>query len=245
MVRAMIATLGLLSLLAVDVDAGAPALDLLRQATVRQQRGVSDVARMTDGVAPTDGDNWKTAHTAIIAPDGVVEWDLGELRHVGAARIQADNNDLYIVTGSTDGTTWAPLWRADAVEIPGMQTRTTEALSAEVRYVRLTAEGGDKMYSVGELELFPTPAAMAATTLRRMPLPPPPKAVPPPPIDSGLLVVLGVAGLGAWFLASARRRNLKAQATSEKSATAGDAPPSADEKPEEKPEEKKADAPKS
>jgi hypothetical protein len=197
--------------------------NLLRRAALLKKDGAADAERMTDGTAPTDGDFWRTQYTAELAAKGVVEWDLGMVRPVVAARIQADNNDVYVLSSSLDGIHWGPLWRAKAVEIPGVQTRTSEALSAQVRYVRLTAEGGDSMYSVGELELFETAQDLAGAQLKRIPLPPPPKPVPPPPFDSGIVVTLAAAGYGAYLLQQARMRNL--------AAAAGKPEPSATQKP--------------
>jgi len=186
--------------------------NLLLKATLLRSEGAPNAARMADGTAPTDGDRWDTPHTAVLAARGVVEWDLGMPRPIAAARLQADNNDTYLLSGSLDGVTWGPLWVAKAVDSPGMQTRTSDPLSVRARYVRLTAEGGDSMYSVGELELFETVEDLVGAQLKRIPLPPPPKPVPPPPFDSGWLVVLGVAAYAAWLLQDARRRNLAAKA---------------------------------
>lgn len=223
----MLSTWILLTLLA--ADGGAPTLtpmpaaeadaavqsatgagNLLRRATLTTKVGAPDAERMADGTAPSDGDVWKTKYTAVVAPAGSVVWDFGMVRPIGAVRIQADNNDSYHVDMSMDGATWARLWSAKAVEVPGVQTRTSEPLSAQARYVRLTAEGGDSMYSVGELEVFETVQDLVGAQLNRIPLPPPPKPVPPPPFDSGLLVALCAAGYGAYLLQQARKRKLVA-----------------------------------
>jgi hypothetical protein len=200
--------------------------NLLRRATLTKSEGAPNAARMADGIAPTDGALWDTPDTAVLAARGVVEWDLGMVRPISAARIQADNNDSYIVSVSVDGVTWGPLWIGKPVDSPGMQTRTSDPLAARARYVRLTAEGGDSMYSVGEFELFETVEDLVGAQLKRIPLPPPPKPVPPPPFDSGWVVVLGVAGYAAWLLNEARKRNLAAQRPP---------PPEAPKSPEAKP----------
>lgn len=243
----MLATWVLLSLLAGADDAGAtaaPALslvpaasvsaagagNLLRRATITKKQGAPNAERMADGTAPSDGDLWNTKYTAVLGATGAVEWDLGMLRPIGAARIQADNNDTYILSASVDGERWAPLWTARSVEVPGMQTRTSEPLSVEARYIRLTAVGGDSMYSVGELELFESVQELVGAKLNRIPLPPPPKPVPPPPFDSGLLVAIAAAGYGAYLLNQARKRNLAAAQANAKPAMAATERPKADEK---------------
>lgn len=209
---------GLLSALALAA-ADAQSTSLLRSATVLRSTGAPNVTRMTDGKAPVDGDLWDTPHTAVLAASGEVVWDLAGVRHFGALRLQADNNDTYTVAASSDGVTWAPAWVARPVGVPGMQTRTSEALDFTARYLRLTAVGGDNLFSVGELEAYETPAAMASATVQRI-VPPPPPA--PPPINSGLLVVLGVAGYGAWLLNDARRAN---QARAQAAAPVTQTPP--------------------
>jgi hypothetical protein len=229
----MLATWFLLTLLA-DADAGAPAVpvlsrmpaaaqavdastggvgagNLLRRATLVRKDGAPDAERMADGNAPSDGDHWQTKYTAVLAPGGAVEWDLGMVRPIGAVRLQADNNDTYVLSASVDGVHFSRLWIAKTIDVPGMQTRTSEPLAAQARYLRLTAEGGDAMYSVGELEVFESVQDLVGAQLNRIPLPPPPRPVPPPPIDSGLLVTTGVAAYVAYLLQQARKRNLAAK----------------------------------
>jgi hypothetical protein len=183
--------------------------NLLRTAKVTRADGCPFAARMADGVASTDGDVWDSPRSAILAANGVVEWDLGAVERVAALRIQADNNDRYIVSGSIDGTRWAPIWVAQSVELPGVQTRTSPELTAEARYLRLTAEGGDSMYSITELEFFDTQAALVGAQLERIAPPPPPPPAPAPPFDSGFLIVFGVTGAIVayfrWVIARNRR----------------------------------------
>lgn len=183
--------------------------NLLRGATVTRQEGAPDHARMADGIAPTDGDVWDGPNTAVLKAGGIVEWDLGAVTPIAAARIQADNNDRYIVSTSIDGASWNVLWVGKPVELPGVQTRTSEELTGQqARFVRLTAEGGDSMYSIGELELFDSTAALVGAQLKRIEPPKPPPPPEPPPCNSGLGVVIGVAAFGAYLLWKARERNL-------------------------------------
>src|SRR5690606_9079917 len=139
---------------------------------------VPKVHLIADGIASTDTDRWDNPRAAIIPKDAVVEWDLGRQETVRVIRIQADNNDLYELSGSLDGQQWSRLWVAGKVDLPGVQTRTSSPLNASLRYLRLTASGGDAKYSVGELELFDSVEAHEQAKLERIrpPLPPPPKA---------------------------------------------------------------------
>lgn len=187
--------------LAAALLAAAPALaqggNLLKTARLVRADNTENPARITDGTAPAEGDNWQSDFTAILKPNGVVEWDLGQVVTIGAARLQGDNNDLYIVQVSEDGQQWTPLWRAMDVEGAGMRTRDIAPIEARARYVRLTAEAGDQMYSVGELELFAQAAELTqpANAPKRMGATPPP---PPPACNTTWLVVVGFAA-AVWF----------------------------------------------
>jgi F5/8 type C domain len=196
----------LAALLTAADDASMPAGgNLLRTAALVKNIGAPNAIRMTDGVAPVDGDAWDTPWTALFAANGVLEWDFGAVKHFEMLRLQADNNDYYHVLISPDGQTWTPLWTAKPVGIPGMQTRTSEPTNVNARFIRLTAEGGDSMYSVSEFEIFGTVADYVASNLKRITPPPPP---PPAPINSAHLIVLAVGAVGAWLLYRARQENL-------------------------------------
>ena len=204
-------TFALLLTLALAADDGGGSStrpNLLQAARVTRSDGCPKVALLADGVASTDGDVWDSPRAAMLAVSGVVEWDLGAVEHVSALRIQADNNDRYLISGSIDGATWTTIWVAGAVELPGIQTRTSPAFDTQARFLRMTAEGGDSMYSVSELELFDSQAALLGAHLQRIAPPPPPPPAPPPPFDSGWLVVLGVTAaiIGYFRWVSARNR---------------------------------------
>ncbi|MDP1824706.1 MAG: hypothetical protein Q8L48_15735 [Archangium sp.] len=186
--------------------------NLLRTARVMRSDGCPNFARLADGVASTDGDVWDSPRAALIALGGVLEWDLGAVEHVSAMRIQADNNDRYILSGSLDGATWSTIWIAPIVELPGVQTRTSPEFDTQVRFLRLTAEGGDSMYSATELELFDSQAALLGAQLERIAPPPPPPPAPAPPFDTGWLVVLGVTAAIIGYLRLTIWHNRKAAA---------------------------------
>lgn len=205
-------TIGLLLAFALAADDGGGSTtrpNLLQAARVTRSDGCPNVARMTDGVASTDGDVWDSPRAALLAAKGVVEWDLGAVQPVSALRIQADNNDRYLISGSLDGSTWSVIWVAQPVELPGVQTRTSPEFHTQARFLRITAEGGDSMYSVAELELFDSQAALLGAHLQRIAPPPPPPPAPAPPFDTGFLVVFAVTGAliayARWAMARNRR----------------------------------------
>jgi hypothetical protein len=158
---------------------------------------VTDVERMTDGRAPEPGDNWESQYTSKIPPDGSVTWDFGVPTDFDGAWIQADNNDVYILATSNDGVNFYPVWEAITFDMaPGMQARwSTSPLHANGRFLRLTARGGDNMYSVGEIAVFKDFASAKPY------LPSYVKTVvqPPPPCD-GNWAVIAIVLFGAIYL---------------------------------------------
>jgi hypothetical protein len=117
--------------------------------------GVNHPERLADGVRATPGDNWDTGVTATFGdPSGFIEYDLGELKPIRAIYVQGDNNDEYIFAGSADGKDYKEIWTAPPDGTPGMQGRSTSSLDTSARFIRITARGGDHLYSIGELQVF-------------------------------------------------------------------------------------------
>ncbi len=186
----------LLALLAVTTMVGqAPALGVLA-GKVPTTPGLQAPERMTDGLIAHDGDPWDTSLAVRLPPGVVVEWDLGRDQPLAGAAIQGDNNDLYTLSLSADGQTWADVFRAEPKPTPGLQTRVGEFVT-HGRYVRLRAEGGDAAYSVAEVALFADGASMATSALVRPPW------VPSHPLDLSWTYLLLATGL-ALFLTSSR-----------------------------------------
>lgn len=140
---------------------------LLSRAKVQRTERVKFPERLIDGVAPIEGDGWLSQYTSVIEPSGFVEWDLGEVVDVRAGWLQADNNDSYVLAISEDGTQYTALWTAGPVPSPGMRERRAPSLAGRGRFLRLSAEGGDKMFSVGEVELFAAPEDLARSAVKR------------------------------------------------------------------------------
>ncbi|MBL8911972.1 MAG: hypothetical protein JNM17_14860 [Archangium sp.] len=204
-------TLALLLTLALAAEdgGGIPASqNLLREARVMKADGAPNAALLADGIASVDGDVWDNPRSALFAKGGVIEWELVQISPVRNLRIQADNNDFYTVSGSVDGTNWFVLWTAGPVDLPGVQTRTAPELQGlPVRFLRLTADRGDNMYSITELEVYDSPAALRASTLKRIDPAPPPPPPTPPPFDTGFVVVFVVLAAFVYYVSWARRRN--------------------------------------
>jgi len=190
-----------------SLPANAPiaSANLLSVARVTKADGVQRVEVITDGQAATDGEVWNSPMAAIIPTKGDVEWDLGQEVPIDAALVQADNNDQYLVWGSPDGTQWSLIWRAGPYSNDGLRTRTQGNLGAHARFVKLTGEGGDSMYSVGELQLYASSSTLTSPPLARKAPPP-----PPPPQFNPSWLVLAVISVGLFMFFTRRRGSVEA-----------------------------------
>ncbi|HJZ86513.1 MAG TPA: hypothetical protein VKN99_15135 [Polyangia bacterium] len=128
--------------------------DLLAGRLPHKTIAVKRAELLTDRVIAVAGDP-ATSHLAVlIPPGGLVEYDLGTSRTIRGAYVQADNNDEYVLSVSEDGSAFWPLWVAPPVGGAGLRSRIARGLEAHGRYVRLTATGGDRVYTVTELALY-------------------------------------------------------------------------------------------
>jgi hypothetical protein len=142
--------------LATNLSGGAgPEAGILRGKVPVLSRAASHVARLTDGIAATPGDQWRTDLTAALtAADAFVTWDLGAETPVRCALVDADGNDSYTLSISSDGRTFTPLWTATPDEDPGQQLRVGRDLRGAGRYLRLSAAGGDGQWSLSEVSAW-------------------------------------------------------------------------------------------
>src|SRR5579863_7054729 len=131
--------------------------------------GVSNARAITDGVDAFEGDEWNSSVAALFSSEkAYAEYDLGRSVSIGAAYLQGDNNDEYVVSISEDHSNFVPLWTAEPRPEPGMRQRWTDHLSAQARWIRLTVRGGDSAYSVAELQLFEHPPSVMPPLLHRL-----------------------------------------------------------------------------
>jgi LPXTG-motif cell wall-anchored protein len=189
-----------------------------------ENSGVPNTSRLVDGEVPLEGDHWDSAITARFETAAAsATWDLGAVRSLRGALVQGDNNDVYILSGSTDGKTWNVIWEAPPVDGAGMRMRQT-TLSAGARYVRLTAKDGDQLYSIGEIAVFTElPKGWPKLELNRV------EGIPPAAggeAASSWSVSLGVlvAAAAVLMLLSRKRRPPATTATAEATATTGTPP---------------------
>jgi hypothetical protein len=132
-----------------------PESGILRGKMPSASSGARHVERLTDGIAAEPGDPWRTDLTTVFASSGAfVTWDLGAEGPVRCALVDADGDDRYSLSISSDGTTFAPLWTAPPDEDPGQQLRAGRDLRGAGRYLRLSAEGGDGHWAVSEVSAW-------------------------------------------------------------------------------------------
>jgi hypothetical protein len=117
--------------------------------------GISNLRAITDGVLAFEGDEWNSSLSATFTSDrAFAEYDLGRSTKIGAAYLQGDNNDEYVLSVSDDHQNFSPIWVAHARPEPGLRDRSVDNLDGHGRWVRLTVRGGDAAYAVSELQLF-------------------------------------------------------------------------------------------
>lgn len=138
----------------IGTSLAAHAQNVLHNRLPMRSDGVARVERLTDQLAPAEGDAWDGPPAVLLPAGGSIEWDLGAPVRITGAALQADNNDDYLLSISDDGVSWRDLFRFGPVEGSGLRTRSNLVLDAPARFLRLTASGGDGRYSLSEVELF-------------------------------------------------------------------------------------------
>ncbi|HSC87902.1 MAG TPA: hypothetical protein VLC09_11550 [Polyangiaceae bacterium] len=162
----------LLTLLALGCSrSGRGGTGLLAGRTPIRVVGVSAPERLNDGLVPPDGSAWNSNRVAILSGrTSTVDWDLGEPTPVAAAALLGDNNDRYLLSGSSDGQNFTPLWEARSVRGPGVQWREGNVQSSgPVRFVRLQVMPADSGASVAEVVLVRERPAVWPPKLREVP----------------------------------------------------------------------------
>jgi hypothetical protein len=119
-----------------------------------ESAGVRRLDALADGRRAMHGAPWNVSSAAIFEDDAFVVFDLGEVMAIDAAYVQGDNNDRFIIETSVDGGDYSRLWTAPAVGGEGLRARWRKDLGGSGRFVRVSAEGGDRWVSVSEIQLF-------------------------------------------------------------------------------------------
>ena len=142
----------------------APPANLLKGSLGTTTGAVNNPGKATDGLLPADFTAWNTAEAATMPAGSSLVWDLGSLKHIDFFRVQADNNDRYMVYVSPNRTQWILVYVAEPVGGYGLQTRLSPLVDVWAQYVRVSPLSGDGAYSLGEVEAYDTAPGYARTT---------------------------------------------------------------------------------
>lgn len=130
-----------------------------------------DASVITDGVFAPEGWDASDPAYAIVLPHngakGALVIDLGKTVSVcgvssacTAPKIQADNDDVYQLDYSVDGTTWKTLTQFPKTGGTGLHTRSLSSSSLpssfSARYVAIYATSGGNTFAISELQLWDT-----------------------------------------------------------------------------------------
>jgi hypothetical protein len=133
----------------------APSQSLLAGKPPTHAEGITSPSLITDGRLAGEGEDWNAPTAAVLQSDrAFIDYDLGQSMPIGAAYLQGDNNDDYVVSVSEDGSNFRELWVARPVNAMGLRARTASGLGGQGRWIRLSARGGDRMYTVTELQVW-------------------------------------------------------------------------------------------
>ncbi len=137
-----------------SVAADCPSGNLLAGMVPETEAELVSPERLTDELGAAEGAPWDDSAAVVLRRGTRLVWHLPGLVSVHGLQLQADDNDRYLVEGSTDGETWIPLWTAPLGRGPGLRTRAQDGLQADVRLLRLRALQGDDFRSVSELRAW-------------------------------------------------------------------------------------------
>jgi len=132
-----------------------PSGNLLSRRSPAWQVDARDPARATDERILGEGAAFTPdVSTQLWSQLATLVYDLGASRRVRAGFLQADHKG-YVVAVSDDGAHWTDLWMLpESATGRGISRRSTTALDARARYVRLDAASGRGVHHVVELELY-------------------------------------------------------------------------------------------
>src|SRR6185369_2704796 len=124
-----------------------------------------DAAPVTDGAAAPEGALWDGPAAVKLDGGGAsLTYDLGTARSVSALFLQADANDSYKISGSTDGKPGTFRILAEVANVVdrghGLRNRSVQIQPVTIRYLRVGDAEGDGAFSVSELAAYcvvPTP----------------------------------------------------------------------------------------
>lgn len=127
---------------------------LLRSSVKLMGEGSGLLGNLTDGKVYENGALWNLPQNVTLTRGSFLLFDLGLEHPISSAWMQGDNNDVYTVEGSLDGTTYVPIALFPPVAALGLQTRSLTNFKANARYIKITPSEGDGWYSLSEAGLY-------------------------------------------------------------------------------------------
>lgn len=122
---------------------------------------LAPAATVNDGVFKNEGHQWDIDTVwwdANYNTGAEIVINLGGLFSIASFVMQADNNDTYRVEYAQAGGGWATAWDVPFSCCYGVVTRDTTLASTIITdTLRITATGGDNLYSVSEFQAFGQP----------------------------------------------------------------------------------------
>ncbi len=144
-----------LAIVALGLGCGERVVNLIASKVPSESSGISSPERMTDGHYAFEGSLWKSEPASLFDDaSAYAVYDFGDVRTVQGLRFQADNNDEFLFSLSSNGVNWSPVWRAPTYPVSGLHQRWVRGLNARARYLKLTILSGDGAFSVSELQVF-------------------------------------------------------------------------------------------
>lgn len=125
------------------------------------------LSTVTDGIFLRPHTQWQTGTVWWNGTASYAEIDLGGTYVISSFKVQADDNDTYLVQYyDLVAMSWVGAWNVSKSSGGGMMTRESGTLSSSITTdkLRFYATGGDNMYSVSEIQAYgsavPIPGAL-------------------------------------------------------------------------------------
>ncbi|HEY0708624.1 MAG TPA: discoidin domain-containing protein [Polyangia bacterium] len=137
-------------------SAACPGGNLLAGKPLSTAGAIRTPGKTHDNIAAPEGAFWNVGLAAVLDSTAAsLTWDLGAPTKLGVTWIQADANDYYMVSVSTDGANFTDIGRIGPVDGDGLRARTLWIPQGTVaRYFRIGGATGDNFYSISEAQLF-------------------------------------------------------------------------------------------
>jgi hypothetical protein len=155
---------------ALYAQSACPPGNLLNSALTVGAADVYEPQHLNDGILTDEGSSWDSSRAAIFqSRRSFIVFDLGSPRDITWATLQGDNNDSFHIEASLDGAKFSTLWKTPTIARPGLQTRESRMNGSATRFIRLSADRGDRFVSASEIALYCDRTDASHSELRTLP----------------------------------------------------------------------------